>query len=483
MAWFGLHLILFTSLVGLPLWAGEFRIALNSEISALDPLLSSSSDGGYLFGALYTRLYRLRSDGRLELDQAQSCQRKRRALSCRLRENLKWSDGSELTAADYARTFERIRHSQRAARKLHLLSRLKSVRAVGPRQIEFRFAPDDLEFEMKLAAIGTEPTPLATKAGLTNGPYQVARWVGSQRLELKANPYFHRPAKAPRPSVSFLFIARPEIALKLFDAHQLELVTRVPSSLIGLFRGRKDFVQVPTLRFDYLGFSTRLNDRPKLRQALSESIDFIEMQRLFQSPGRPGCPSFNDSYTGGAVCLNFAPERALAALGEGGGPMRSWPWRLHYSASGGDDFRRAFEWTQSQWQKHLGLFVDVQADEPKVFMARLRQNQALIFRKGVALDRPSCLAALEVFLRGHPENYLEYDDLEYAQTLTKMSETKPRTQAYTALCRRAVTRLLSSNRLIPLGQFYFSMLASQQFSGWEINEMNQLDLSDLRARP
>ena len=51
------------------------------------------------------------------------------------------------------------------------------------------------------------------------------------------------------------------------------------------------------------------------------------------------------------------------------------------------------------------------------------------------------------------------------------------------LCRRAIERLLNSNRLIPLGEMYFTIMASPAFTGWDLNELNQLDLSELRLAP
>ena len=43
--------------------------------------------------------------------------------------------------------------------------------------------------------------------------------------------------------------------------------------------------------------------------------------------------------------------------------------------------------------------------------------------------------------------------------------------------------LMKNYFLIPLGAIHFSMLAKPEFTGWKLNQMNQLDLSNLHQRP
>ncbi|MEK6554000.1 MAG: hypothetical protein AABZ31_02070, partial [Bdellovibrionota bacterium] len=47
-------------------------------------------------------------------------------------------------------------------------------------------------------------------------------------------------------------------------------------------------------------------------------------------------------------------------------------------------------------------------------------------------------------------------------------------------CRDALKGIFSENRLIPLGEMYFVSMSKPEFTGWQLNALNQLDLSNLR---
>ena len=51
------------------------------------------------------------------------------------------------------------------------------------------------------------------------------------------------------------------------------------------------------------------------------------------------------------------------------------------------------------------------------------------------------------------------------------------------LCSDALRELFDPFKIIGLGKIHFTMLVSPQFTGWEINELNGLDLSQLEFNP
>jgi oligopeptide transport system substrate-binding protein len=154
------------------------------------------------------------------------------------------------------------------------------------------------------------------------------------------------------------------------------------------------------------------------------------------------------------------------------------PLEMQFSQMGGDDIARAAEWFQGQWKKNAGLKVELRSQEQTVYLRSLRVHPPAIFRKGVNLDRPTCTAALEIFIKDNPENFIHLNDPELEKRLkhlTKASKGRARKRA----CREAVDYLMSLNRLIPLGEMYFTLLAKKSYTGWTLNELNQLDLSQL----
>jgi oligopeptide transport system substrate-binding protein len=146
---------------------------------------------------------------------------------------------------------------------------------------------------------------------------------------------------------------------------------------------------------------------------------------------------------------------------------------------GGDDIQKGMEWVQAQWSDNLNLQFALEGKEQGVYMNELRVRPATVFRKGVTLDRPTCLAALEVFRSDSPENYLKYSNMKFDNILKIMHKTKP-SPKMRQLCQKGLDLLLSENIMIPLGEIHFSMLQDGKFIGWELNELNQLDLTNLK---
>ncbi|HMN70221.1 MAG TPA: peptide ABC transporter substrate-binding protein, partial [Bdellovibrionales bacterium] len=182
--------------------------------------------------------------------------------------------------------------------------------------------------------------------------------------------------------------------------------------------------------------------------------------------------------SGRVGCMKFDKSRAARALKESGfnGKLE-----MGFSRMGGDDIARGAEWFQGQWKRHLGLTVELQSEEQAVYLRQLKVKPPAIFRKGVSLDRPTCLAGLEVFTKGNPENYIRFEDAKYEELVNELRRAKGEGKRRIA-CRKAVEHLLFTRRLIPLGEMYFTILVDPLYTGWDLNELNQLDLSRLQRK-
>jgi oligopeptide transport system substrate-binding protein len=89
---------------------------------------------------------------------------------------------------------------------------------------------------------------------------------------------------------------------------------------------------------------------------------------------------------------------------------------------------------------------------------------------------------LEIFTRGNPENYPRIDDPIYEKLVHDVGHSANESARKIA-CRKAIERLIDTHRIIPLGEMFFSVLAKANFQGWDLNELNQLDLTDLVQSP
>jgi oligopeptide transport system substrate-binding protein len=417
-----------------------------------------------------------------------------------LRKKIAWSDGQAITAQDFVRAFQELLDPQNHAFRADLLYSIENAKKVNAGKalktelrvsapktdvLEIRLENPDSEFLYSLTSpllAPLPPTPLPSVEDLrknpslwkSSGAYILSSWQAQKKITLKPNAAFWK--KNQRPEIEVLTVSEDSVALNLYEKSELSFLRRLPTLFIPKYKGRPDFFEIEQIRFDYIGFSEKWKSSPDLRLSLAQSLRYTDLQNLFQSRGVPGCVGIPESLHTEKICHPFSLEKAKslwAAL-----PEKPKSLELLYSKQGGDDHKRSMEWLQAEWKKNLGLDLNLNGIENKIFIERLENNPADLFRKGLAPERPTCLSALENFETGNSENYIHYSSKEFDQILSKMRESQKEEQKK-KLCDRALHLLMDLAWIIPTGPIHFTLLAQPQWQGWKLNELNQLDLSEL----
>ena len=499
-------LVLQTSFLYQPAQASTaFRFSLLDEPHSLDPAEIHGSTPQYLFHQVYRGLFRYQRGVGLIPEGAESCRRRnlsgKKSMLCTLRKDFKYSDGSPVVAADYVRSFRRLVDPNVRSVRSEVLLPLKNAKKIltgkakpeslgitapTPHQLIFNFETDAPEFQHRLIMPTLAPLPdrpIKKDRGqfaemAYTGPYVISAWKKGHYVHLKPNPHYFRQSRT-RPRVEIQFVQDDTTNLRLYDLGDLDFLLRLDPALIPILSKQPDFFFNPMARFDYMGFGPDLKPHPKLREALAYGLNYPELQKLYHALGTPGCPSLPPSYMKTVPCYRFDLKRAKRALAEVPEDIRNKRWKLQYSLLGGDLTHRGMVWMQHQWRKHLGLQIDLEQIEQGMFLQSLKDHPAPIFRKGVTIDRPTCLAATEIFLDQQPENYLGYKDPEYMKAVRRLSEATA-VAAKKTYCTQALKQLMDKHVMIPLGEIHFALRARKTFEGWTLNELNQLDLTDLR---
>lgn len=467
-----------------------FRLHLSNEPSSLDPNKQRTSASSYLLGNLFRNIFIFDDQKGLIPDLGEKCTRDKynKTLTCKIKKNLQWSDGSPLTAEDFLRTYRKILTPETAAPRADFLFKIKNALAIYKKQmplsslgitapdkftIKFEFEMADPDFEYNLAGFILAPT--LKDLNIVSGPYKIKEWQKGEKLVLEPN-FKYTLGDPTRPQVEFLFIEEDTVALQLYEKNVLHFLRRLPTLFIAKYKDKKEYHEVPVTRFDYIGFGPELQTNEDLRKAFTYSLNYEELQRIFSSKGRPGCAGLPDSwFPQKAPCFDFDLKKIPAIKSEKS-------YTFMFSTLGGEDHKRATEWMQNQWQKNANLKTSLQPKENKVFLAELKSKTPALFRKGVAPDRPTCLAALETFSSNSPENYLAMKSPDFDKLLERLGNSL-KVKEQQKLCLEGVEYLMSHHFIIPMGAIHFSILAKENFSGWRLNQMNQLDLSQLHSTP
>lgn len=480
-----------------------FRFHLVNEPSTLRTWEQKNSNASYLLSQVTGTLMTYQ-DHKLSPNLAEKCSQKTpKKLTCRLRKDLKWSDGSPLTAQDFERSFQQFLNPANRAYRADLLFPIKNAQKIfkgelppeklgistkGP-DLNIEFENPDSEFIYTLTSPLTAPLPATPIPSvdevrvkpaqyLSSGAYLFSSWEAQKKIVLIPNPHFWSKSST-RPTLEVITVNEDSVALSLYEKRNLSFLRRLPTLYIPQYKGKPEYFEVDQFRFDYIGFSPKITD-PHLRKALAYGLNYPELQALYHAHAPPGCVGIREALTNEKFCHEKNLEKAKIEWALAKNPPHS--LELFYSKQGGDDHKRGMEWFQAEWKKNLGLNIDLNALENKVFVEKIEKNPPDIFRKGIAPDRPTCLSALETFETGSIENYLQFRNKNYDSLLEKMRSSLKETEKK-KLCTQALHLLMDDAYLIPTGPIHFTLLADPQWKGWKLNELNQLDLSGLSYQP
>jgi oligopeptide transport system substrate-binding protein len=492
-------LLLFLGAVCASASSPPFRLHLSNEPTSLKPWEQKNSSAGYFLSQISGTLLTL-DDGVLSPSLAEKCFFKSDvSVDCKIRTTATFSDGTPITADDFRKTWIEFLRPENHAYRADLLFSIKNAEKFflgqvqekdlglttknGHLLISLEKRDPDFLFTLISPLLGPLKTfkfPTAELASkwITSGNYFIKSWEPQKKITLR-----HRSKDL---EIEFLFIQEETTALNLYEKGELSFLRRLPTIFIPKYRTRKDFFQVPQVRMDYVGFGPELSKNMELRQALSHSLDFAEIQKLLYSKGKFGCPGLPESTQQKVHCVEFnLPEakKQLALAKKKSSPLPH--LSFSYSKQGGEDHKLVAEWLQSQWKKNLGIDVEVSPTENKIFLGQLKQAPPPLFRKGINPERPTCLSALEFFTPQSSENFLRLSPIankDYFKVLTSLQKNPPNSKSR-QLCSEALEILSQQSLWIPTGPIHFTLLAKPDWTGWRLNELNQLDLSRLKYSP
>ena len=394
-----------------------------------------------------------------------------------LRNDVRWSDGITVTAADFEYAWKRILNPVNESPVGTLLYDIRGAAAChrGDAGIDTIgvYAPDkftlvvELEepcgyFPQLLAQSACYPVPRHvveshgqawTEMGniVTNGPFKLDTWVKGHCMILVRNQEYHGSftGNLERIELNLQEMEAP-LKLELYEAGELDVLD-LPSLQVDRARQKHagEFISFPTLYTEYLGFDTGrppFDDR-RVRQAFALASDRETLTNIqfrgYVSPATggfvpPGIPGHS-----AGIGLPYDPKRARRLLAEAGYP-------------GGRGFpevdsptRRAVlphpEFLQSQWQKNLGIEISWEIMEWAPYLERLEELPDLYLMGWIA-DYPDPDNFLRVGLWRERMRWGHNNFDRTVETARRATNQKTRIQLY----RQAEKILIEEAAIIPL---------------------------------
>ena len=453
--------------------AGEtgFTVQLGPNPETLDPALNASIDGSNTLLTIEEPLLIIDENNEVQPGQAESYTVSDDGLTWTftLRDGLKWSDGSDLTAADFEYSFKRIASPDTAAPYAEtVVGMIDGYQdAIGNPDADGNMTTDPdwdalnvhasedgktLTIQLsypcsyfdKLAAfVTTAPVQQATVEAngdawctepdtfLCNGPYMITEWTPSERIVLSKNPYYvggWDSSKIVSDTITLLLLEDSSASYAAYNSGEAQLVKDVPTDEIpSLTRVEDggDFYLDEIMGTYYI----TLNDQKepftdvRVRKALSLAIDrdYVAntiMQGIYTPATAlvgPGIVDnegyFMDNANGGEPYIGddyeANLEEAKQLMAEAGYPDGEGFPTITYSANDAGYHIPVAEYLQQAWGE-LGITMNIDKVEWSSFIPMRRAGDYDISRNGWSMDYNDPSNMLELFTTNNGNNDGKY---------------------------------------------------------------------------
>ena len=476
------------------------RINLATEPPTLDWTLATDSTSIQVIEQLMRGLTRLGPglEARPELARSWDVSPDGLRYTFHLRRDAVWSDGQPLEAGHFVASWQRLLEPKTAAEYAYFLYPVKNARALNtgalsdPAALGVRaLDPHTLEVELEQPLVyfpslvsfmvtfpirpdlvarhaerWTEPEHLAVL-----GPFALEEWRHEYRITLVRNPRYYGEAPPLERIVGYM-VEEDSTALVLFEQGRLDLV-RLPPLEIRRYRGRPEYVSQPLLRGYYYGFNTQIPpfDDVRVRRAFALAIDRTELPEVLQGGEVPAGywlpPDMPFANTD--IGLGFDPERARALL-DAAGFDRERPVDVVYNTQ--QVHKLVAENLQAQWQRNLGVTLELQNREWKVFLKELTTKPPPLYRLGWGADYPDPHNFMNLFTSTSANNHTGWANPRYDALVAEAAAERAPARRQ-ALYDEAQRLLVEDDvPIIPLFVAPANFAVAPRVTGFEPNAMD-----------
>jgi oligopeptide transport system substrate-binding protein len=423
-----------------------------------------------------------------------------------------WSDGVPVTARDFEYSWKRVIDRRTGSKYASFLFPIQNAETFNKGEVGADavgvHATDDLTLDVtlehpvpyfldlvgyytafpvprhvieRLERAGQNPDLWTRTANIvSNGPFTLAEWKFRQFMLLKKNPRYWDAQHVRLERVRMLMVESVNTTLNLYAAGEIDSIgnSALPSEFMDYLAQFRDFQRRPSLATYFLWLNTAKKplDDARVRRALSLAVDRESLVKYVTRAGQiPSADLVPDGLAGyrGPHSPVFDPARARALLAEAGyGPGRPLPpITLRYNTSEGH--KQIAEAVAQMWKQHLGIPVEIENQEWKVYLKSLEQKDFQIARLGWVGDYPDPNTFLELLTEGSGNNHSNWKNAEYEALLREANSTRDRAQRM-GLLLRAETLAMSEVPLVPLYVYTRSELVKPYVVGHFLNYQQRL---------
>ena len=487
------------------LWGGSssensknLSFQLPTPIQTLDISKNTDTYSGTIIGNSGANLMRVDSKGKAQLELAKSVKVSDDGLKYTvvLKNDLKWSDGSKLTAQDFVYSWQRIVDPKTASQYAYLASGVKNADKIAAGKadvdtlgvtakgntITFDLERPLPQFEylltfsnfmpQKQSFVTKEGKKYATTAAtsLYSGPYKVEGWNGTNNsFKLIKNDNYWDAKNIKTKQIDVQVVQKPETAVQLYKQGKIDRVSIANTpELYNANKNNKDVSKAPEATTAYLQYNQTGRNKflanAKIREALNLATNRKELTDQvtagISTPATGLAPQGLAKTASGedlakfvAPGYKFDPKKAATLFQEGLKEVgESQATFTVTSDADSPAAKTTLDYLQGSWEKALpGLKIN-QKFVP--FSQRIKDSQTQNFDIVVSLwggDYPEGSTYYDIFKTGASNNNGQFKNEAYDAAVNKAESTDAlKTSARDNDYKMAEEALLKDSNFNPL---------------------------------
>jgi peptide/nickel transport system substrate-binding protein len=358
---------------------GVLHIAHEQDVTTFDPILTIQNADIWVLDNMNAQLVRVTKEGTgLEPDLAQSwtVTDDARTYTFKLRDGLKFADGSPITPGDVKFSLERLR-DQKDSVMGSMYKVIKSIDTPDDKTVVITLnepsAPFLSTLAMFAASIVPEKVVKAKGADFGNDPvgagaFKFKEWKRGDRVMLERNPNYWQNDRVKLDGVEWLYIPNDNTRVLKLQAGEADAILFVPFNQIDTL-AKDPNVQVlldPSSREDHLllNHAHKPLDDLRVRQAVCMAVDRKAIiDAVLFGHGTPA----NSFIPGGALFYNpnnkacqYDPEAAKKLLADAGVKDLS----LKFLIAAGDSINDQTSVLLKDQLGKVGIGTEIEKQEP-----------------------------------------------------------------------------------------------------------------------
>ena len=440
-----------------------FTVQCGSNPETLDPALNSAIDASNTIITIFEPLLLINENNEVVGGQAESWEASEDGLTWTftMRDGLKWSDGTDLTAKDFEYSFKRMANPDTAAPYaetcLGMIDGFDAAQAGDPDALNVKASDDGKTltivlsypcsyFDKMAAFAAMSPVQQATVEAngdswctsadtfVSNGPYMITDWTPSERIVLSKNPNYvggWDNSKIVSDTITLLLLEDSSASFAAYNSGEAVLIKDVPTDEIPSLTKAEDggdFYVDTILGTYYVSLNLQRDafKDAKVRKALSLAIDrdYVAntiMQGTYTTADSivgPGIVDesgyFHDNGNAPYISADYEANLAEAKklLEEAGYPNGEGYPTIEYSTNDAGYHVPLAEYLQQAWGD-LGITLTINKMEWSSFTPARRAGEYDVARNGWVMDYNDPSNMLDLFCTSNGNNDGKYANPDF----------------------------------------------------------------------